>query len=176
MITFRMLASMMYTAASRKLSRSPTSSPQYGTSANSAPKSTISAGKMRRGAASSGALRSMPAATVIRFRPPKSARTPSGARQRENAAWKRHQNDDEQRELDDRGPAHRHERRRQALDQAERDAAQQGSGRIAEPAQHGHDEALELVARSRQDREREQGGDQSAGRAGQRDADPERHG
>ena len=37
-----------------------------------------------------------------------------------------------------------------ALDEAERDAAQQRARRIAEPAQHGHDEALELIGVARQ--------------------------
>ena len=97
-------------------------------------------------------------------------------RERENAARERDQHEHEQPEFDDRRPAHRHERRRQTLDQSERDAAEQRAGRIAEPAQHGHHEALELVDSTRQHRERKHGGDQRAGRAGERDAEPERDG
>src|SRR5271165_2311460 len=100
----------MYTAASSRLSRNCTSSVKYGTNANSRLPSTISQVKGRR---------------HTELRP----------RESKNAARKQDQREDEQRELDDRRPAHRHERRRQPFDEAERDPAQQRAGRIAEPAQ-----------------------------------------
>ena len=58
-----------------------------------------------------------------------------------------------------------------AFEQAERDAAEQRADRIAEAAEHGDDEALELIAVAGQDGEGKQRADQHARDAGERDAD-----
>ena len=63
--------------------------------------------------------------------------------------------------------------RRQALDQAERNAARERAGGIAEAAQGGHDEALELIGVAGEHGEWEHGRDQHAGDAGERHAEPE---